>query len=99
MKHEREVWLDQHAYERYCERVEPIGWQELERLVADAAQAGCRQKDGYVLIGGIWWRGCVTPELIRLHTCYGRSHLDIPQAIRWARLHNDRIALGDGHAD
>ena len=25
---EREIRIDRHAYDRYCERVDPIGWQK-----------------------------------------------------------------------
>jgi len=90
----REIRIDRHAYDRYCERVAPIGWQELERLVLEQIKDGCRQKDGYVQIGDVWWRGKVTPQEVVLHTCYGVTHIDIPEAVRWARRLRDRIALG-----
>ncbi|REK69329.1 hypothetical protein [Paenibacillus paeoniae] len=94
MKLEREIRLDRHAYERYCQRVEAIGWQELEGLIAKLLRNfGYRHKDGYVQIGGIWWRGKVTYETVKLYTCYGKTHIDVPEAIRWAERMNDRLRL------
>lgn len=93
MKLEREIRLNHHAYERYCQRVEPIGWQELEQRIAEQVQVNMRYKDGYVRIGDVWWRGEVTKEAVRLFTCYGETHIDIPEAIRWANRMKDRLRL------
>jgi hypothetical protein len=90
---EREIWLSYHAYERYCERVEPIGWRELEQLIAELMRSGFRYKDGYIRTGDVWWRGEVTRDHVMLHTCYGVTHIDIPDAIKWAKLHKDRLDL------
>lgn len=90
---EREIRLDNQAYERYCQRVEPIGWQELERKISEQMRDKFRYKDGYIQIGDVWWRGEVTREVVRLFTCYGVTHINIPEAIRWAQRHRDRLAL------
>lgn len=92
--HDKTIRLTKHAYERYCERVVPIGWRELERQLQDHQYGGIYHKQGYVLIGGIWWRGTVKDTEIVLHTCYGEQHLDVPAAVRWAKRHGDRIVLG-----
>lgn len=94
--HDRQVHITQHAYERYCERVEPIRYSELESRVTLQSLHGIYHKRGYVQIGDVWWRGSVTADRIELHTCYGVTHIDIPLAVKWAKRHGDRIALGGG---
>lgn len=93
MRIERTVVLEKHAYDRYCQRVGPISWRDLEQWIHKQLQHGLRGKDGYIQIGGVWWRGRVTRDIIHLYTCYGRTHIDIPEAIKWARLHKDRLVL------
>lgn len=95
MNYEYEIRLDRHAYLRYCERVKPIGWQELENKLLDDLNQGKHFKDGYLFTGGVWWRATRKDNVLVLHTCYGLTHMDIPAAVRWAKLHGDRIALGD----
>ena len=90
---EYEIAIDRHAYERYCQRVEPIGWQELERQLGTALRQGLHMKDGYLQTGGVWWRAEREGRRIRLFTCYGCTHIDIPAAVRWAKRHRDRVAL------
>jgi len=90
---EREIRIDRHAYDRYCERVEPIGWRELEEQVRGYVDQEYFQQDGYLKLGEIWWRGFVSDSEIMLHTCYGKTHIDIPNAIRWAKRYNDRLRL------
>lgn len=92
-----ELRIDHHAYERYCERVEPIGWQELERQLREQIKQGIRRQKGYVQIGGIWWRASFHNGALHLHTCYGETHIDLPAAIKWAKQHGDRIDLGYGN--
>ncbi|WP_080833226.1 hypothetical protein [Cohnella massiliensis] len=94
---EKQIRLTRHAFDRYCQRVAPIGWQELERLVS--AGIGERQpKDGYLQTGLTWWRAEETETEIILHTCYGDTHIDIPAATKWAKRFRDRIALGADYA-
>lgn len=94
MKLEREIRLERHAYDRYCERVQPVGWQELEKWIAEQMAAGCRFAKGYLRTGDVWWRATKRENAIIIHTCYGRHHIDLPRAIHWAKIHKDRIALG-----
>lgn len=95
---EREIRIERHAYERYCERVEPIGWQELEMQTLKQIRDGYQQQDGYLYIGEVWWRGEVTDTGVTLHTCYGKTHINIPEAVRWAKRFKDRLRLND-HAN
>lgn len=89
-----ELRIDRHAYERYCERVEPIGWQELERQIRAKLRQHCPRQKGFVQIDGIWWRASIYDGSLILHTCYGRTHIDLPAAIKWAKRYKDRIGLG-----
>jgi hypothetical protein len=86
--------LELHAYERYCERVEPISKAELLFSLKRDLEKGYRFTNGYLLTGGIWWRASWENGILTLYTCYGRSHLDLPAAVRWAKRYKDRIALG-----
>jgi|HigsolmetaAR202D_1030399.scaffolds.fasta_scaffold19790_2 hypothetical protein len=94
MAHVRQIHITQHAYERYCQRVEPISYDELVKQVEEQAQYSLHHKRGYVQIAGTWWRGTVSRTEVVLHTCYGESHIDMPKAVKWAKRHGDRLALG-----
>jgi len=91
---EKQIRIDRHAYVRYCERVEPIGWQELEHMLQQQLADGINIQDGYLRTGDIWWRAEVTDDEVIIHTCYGRTHIDIPQAVKWAKRYRDRLRLG-----
>lgn len=98
--HDRQVHITQHAYERYCERVERVSYDELVIKVEELSAYGIHHKRGYVRTGDIWWRGSVSRDQIVLHTCYGVTHIDVPQAIKWAKRFKDRLALeGDPYGD
>lgn len=94
MAHVRQIHIEQHAYERYCERVGVITYQDLVDLVDGQLQQGIYYKQGYVRIADVWWRGTVSRDRVVLHTCYGVTHIDVPLAIKWAKRFNDRLALG-----
>lgn len=89
------IRITDHAYERYCQRVGRIDRHELEMLVRGHLMDGHRVVRGYLHTGGIWWRASWENGILTLYTCYGRSHLDLPAAVRWAKRYRDRIALGD----
>lgn len=91
---DREIKLSSHAYERYCQRVEKIKFEELKQQLHEQQANGIYYKDGYVYMANLWWRGDVTDDEIQLYTCYGHKHMDIPAAVKWAKRFNDRIALG-----
>ncbi|NTZ20920.1 hypothetical protein EXW96_26395 [Paenibacillus sp. JMULE4] len=89
-----EIRIADHAYERYCQRVEKISRELLIGQVIEQLQIGYRRKQGYIKIGDVWWRSNIKGGILMLHTCYGRHHIDLPAAIRWAKQHRDRINLG-----
>jgi len=92
------IVLTRHAYERYCERVERIERSELiERLKLNKSDA-IPHKRGYIELAGVWWRYGIRDSVLILYTCYGRHHMDLPAAIRWAKRNRDRINLGGGEA-
>lgn len=90
--------LTRHAYQRYCQRVEHISRDQLIQQLLDHIQQPARRKRGYIQLDGVWWRYGSRDDVIILHTCYGRHHIDMPEAIRWAKRHRDRINLGGGEA-
>ena len=95
LMHGAKLVLTEHAYQRYCQRVEPIERKELESWLREQSQRPNRRKREYIQLGGIWWRfGRKGKELI-LYSCYGKTHIDLPAAIRWAKQFGDRIALGE----
>ena len=91
----KQLVIEKHAYERYCERVELISRKNLHALISEQLHDPGPRKSGYIQLGGVWWRYSVTDDRITLHTCYGRHHIDLPAAIRWAKRYRDRIILGN----
>lgn len=91
--HATQLILTNHAYERYCERVEPIDRDELTKHLQRAIKNPGRRKWEYIKLGDVWWRFGQQDSIITLHTCYGRHHIDLPDAIRWAKRYKDRIDL------
>lgn len=92
--HETQLILTNHAYERYCQRVGPIDRDKLTRQLQEQIRQPDRRRKDYIQLADVWWRYGVQDGAIVLHTCYGRSHIDLPAAIRWAKRYKDRIALG-----
>jgi len=88
------IRITDHAYERYCQRVGPIDRHELETVVRGHLMNGYRTVRGYLHTGGIWWRAKCADDTLTLYTCYGETHIDIPDAVRWAKRYKDRVALG-----
>lgn len=85
-----DVVVTNHALEQYCSRVEEIQRDELQQLLTQRLSHIERRKRGFVRLDGVWW---IMVEPYTFVTCYGRSHLDLPQAIGWAARMNDRIDL------
>lgn len=90
-----DVMITNHALEQYGLRVEQISREDLQQLLIDQLFNIERRQGDFIKLDGVWWI-YVDQTFV---TCYGRSHLDLPQAIGWAARNNDRIALeGGGHA-
>jgi hypothetical protein len=87
--------ITDHAYERYCERVEPVKREDLQQDLESKINQPERKKHQYIKLDGVWWRFGVEGKTMRLFTCYGRHNMDLPAAIKWAKRFKDRIALGD----
>ncbi|QJC53066.1 hypothetical protein HGI30_16790 [Paenibacillus albicereus] len=89
------VTVSRHAHEQYCARIGPIEWDELIRqtqALLDADERG--YDDGvYMQLGGIWWAVARVDMGLIMKTCYGRTSMHLPRALKWARRHNDRISL------
>lgn len=89
-----QIRITDHAYNRFCQRVGPIDRCNLEPLLRIHLMGGYRMTKGYLHTGGIWWRAKMEDDVLTLHTCYGETHIDIPNAVKWAKRFRDRIALG-----
>lgn len=83
------VIITNHAHEQYRLRVNPIERDELQQLLMIQLSQIERRKGDFIRLDGVWWI-YVNGTFV---TCYGRSHLDLPQAIGWAMRNNDRIDL------
>lgn len=91
-----EIRITNHGYSRYVERVIPAIREELQEWCGEQIRLQnyrAKSKLGLIQIDDIWFAYAIENEELLLTTCYGRSHLDLPQAIIWARHHNDRIDL------
>lgn len=93
--HATQLILTDHAYERYLQRVGPVDRDQLTEQLSSYLRRPDRRKGSYIRLAGVWWRFSVQGGICTLHTCYGRHVGDLPEAIRWAKRHGDRIALGD----
>lgn len=95
----REIRLSTHAHQQYCARVENLEWDELIRKVRDQQRSGLigYVDEGYMHLAGVWWAYEMDDEQTLFVTCYGKTDIDMPKAIRWAMRHNDRINLSDVH--
>jgi len=96
---ELELRIEDHAYERYCQRVESITKQALIDLVTEQLMGEFYRRRDYIQMNDVWWRYSATDGVLRLYTCYGKHQLDLPAAIQWAKQHKDRIVLGQVYGD
>lgn len=89
------VRVTKHAHQQYCDRVEAIGKEELQQKIIDQIEQRdfFTRKGEFLQAGGIWWVYELRAGMLVLVTCWGRSDFDLPKAVGWARLHNDRIDL------
>ncbi len=88
------VRVTDHAYEQYCQRVGRIERAELRNLLTSEIQEkNYRKEREYVHIDGVWWVCEIVSDVMIMITCYGKSDFDMPRALKWARVHDDRIRL------
>lgn len=99
MRLDRKLIITNHAYERYCQRVGPVDRDELTTQCQNLIHRPDRRKREYIQLNGVWWRFGKQDNVITLHTCYGRHPINLPEAIKWAKRFNDRIALGETYGD
>lgn len=92
---EHVIRVTKHAHKQYCDRVEAIDKEELqEKITGQIEQRDFHTKQGeYMQAAGVWWVYELRAGMLVMITCYGKSSFDLPKAIGWARLHNDRIDL------
>lgn len=88
------IRITDHAYAQYCQRVGEIDRTMLREHVGKVVNNGeCHRSREFVQIDGVWWVFEIAADVMLLITCYGRTEFDIPRALRWAKVHNDRINL------
>lgn len=92
-----ELRLTDHAHEQYCDRVEPIDHAALYAMCLQQLRTrdySFRNKE-FIHLAGIWWVHNTKRNRMSLVTCYGRTKIDIPRALKWARHHDDWLNLKD----
>lgn len=89
------IKLTLHAHTQYCSRVEPVDILALEEICQNQLQTGDygHRKKEFICLGSIWWVYQIKENTMHLVTCYGRSNIDMPSALRWAARNHDRINL------
>lgn len=88
--------LSYHAWKQYCTRVEEEKPDILEETCREHVRRGNFTTNNELIeIDGVWWAHHVDGDRILLVTCYGKTTMDLPAAIKWAFKHNDRINLKD----
>lgn len=94
--YELTLFITNHALEQYCNRVEEMQREDLEKLVdSQIQQRDYRREEQFIHLAGVWWVAEYTEAEARLITCYGRTNFDIPAALGWAARHKDRLVLDD----
>jgi len=87
--------ITKHAHEQYGNRVEPISKPALLRACRQQiAERDSYREAEYLHLGGVWWIAEYYGPYVILITCYGRSSFYLPAALRWQRVHKDRVVLG-----
>lgn len=88
------VRVSYHAWQRYCQRVEPIGYGELQQAVSDELATGRhRHNERLCKLADVWWRCASNAGHMTLITCYGAIPYDLIDAWRWCRRHKDRVNI------
>lgn len=94
---ELELKISAHAYKKYIDRVERIGWDKLHEQCRELlARGDYSPKGDFLHLGGVWWVFSVKDNELTFISCYGSTHIDVPTAVAWAARHNDRIRLDGG---
>jgi hypothetical protein len=87
--------ITHHAHKQYCERVEAIKEDELkDKCLSQLKKSEYgHNKEWFIHLAGVWWVYDIKDDQMTFITCYGRSELDLPKALKWAKRHKDKIAL------
>ncbi|SDR82367.1 hypothetical protein SAMN05444162_0127 [Paenibacillaceae bacterium GAS479] len=90
------LFVSNHAHEQYQIRVgEQLSWLQLNRVIRRYQREGLTgYMDGnYIEINRVWWAYRPVRQGILLVTCYGKTTMHLPAALKWAVRHNDLIDL------
>jgi hypothetical protein len=92
--------ITDHAYERYCERVQEITYEQLvSNCFKQLQEVGyIDKKECFIQMRNIWWCYERVGRLVTFISCYGRTSIDLPKALKWAEYNNDKINLIDSVA-
>lgn len=86
--------LTHHAYVQYQDRVEMIEYGLLmNTCMVQLKRHEYHGTGEFVQLAGIWWVFKIRKGTVRFVTCYGKTDINIPEAKKWAKRHNDRIQL------
>lgn len=95
-KQETRLRLSYHAWQRYCQRVEPISYNDLLAAVERDVVRKHRRDDSLCKLAGAWWRYNVKRGDMTLITCYGQLPYDLIDAWHWCEKRNDRVRIPKG---
>ena len=89
-----QIHITKHAHDQYCGRVEPMNMEQLQDHIKSSIATGdYERRDEYIQIQDVWWVYVTNSSTLTLVTCYGRSTIDLPRAVKWAQRYRDRIDL------
>lgn len=95
MKFEKyNIHLTDHGFEQYCDRVEETNrdtlLNQIKKFLHDDKYFIKRE---FIHVDGVWWVIRFESDNVHFVTTYGRTNMDIPEAINWSRKNKDRINL------
>ncbi|MCM3747441.1 hypothetical protein M3223_08745 [Paenibacillus pasadenensis] len=90
------LYVSNHAHEQYQHRVgERLSRLQLVRVVRRNQRDGLigYQNGNHIQINQVWWAYDRKPQGLLLVTCFGKTTMHLPAALKWAIRHKDRIDL------
>jgi hypothetical protein len=88
------VRVSYHAWQRYCQRVDPIEYDELQQMVSiEVTLSRYRHNKRLCKLAEVWWRYAWKSGHITLITCYGPMPYDLIDALDWCRRRKDRVNI------
>jgi hypothetical protein len=91
-----QLHISEHAHKQYCERVEHIDYDQLTADCIEQLQrrSYLNKNDEFIQLSDVWWVYATNDDcVVTFITCYGRMHMNLPRALRWAECNKDKINI------